>query len=135
VAVELTPKQTELLQKAYYLWLTTVRADGMPQPTPIWFIWENGTFLIYSMPKAQKLRNIRHNPKVALNFNRDGEGEDYVVLMGEAVIDEKAPPVHQHKAYVEKYASGIKRLNSTPEEMGGAYSVAIRVTPTHVRGE
>lgn len=132
--VEITTKQAELLQNAYHMWLTTVRADGMPQPTPIWFVWENGTFLLYSKPDAQKLRNIRQNPKVALSFNFDTEAEEFVVIMGEAVIDDAAPRSHEHKAFQTKYASGIKRLQWTPEEMSGMFSVAIRVTPAQVRG-
>jgi PPOX class probable F420-dependent enzyme len=116
------------------MWLTTVRADGMPQPTPVWFVWENGTFLLYSKPDAQKLRNIRQNPKVALSFNLDPEAEEFVVIMGEAIIDDAAPRAHEHKAYVKKYGDGIKRLQWTPEQMSGMYSVAIRVTPSHVRG-
>ena len=79
--VEMTTEQAEMIQNAYHLWLTTVRADGMPQPTPIWFVWENDSVLLYSKPDAQKVRNIRQNPKVALSFNRDTEAEEFVVIM------------------------------------------------------
>lgn len=131
--LEMTTEQAEMIQNAYHLWLTTVRADGMPQPTPIWFVWENGSFLIYSKPDAQKIRNIRQNPKVALSFNRDSEAESYIVIMGEAVIDESAPPSHEHQAFSEKYAEGVKGLGWTPEIMSGMFSLAIRVSPIQVR--
>jgi PPOX class probable F420-dependent enzyme len=131
--LEISPEQAEMIQNAYHLWLTTVRADGMPQPTPIWFVWENDSILLYSKPDAQKVRNIRQNPKVALSFNRDTEAEEYVVIMGEAVFDESAPPSHEHQAFSEKYADGVKGLGWTAEEMSGMFSLAIRVTPRHVR--
>ncbi len=133
MALEITPDQKDWLISAYYLWLTTVRPDGMPQPTPIWFVWQDDSILIYSRPEAQKLKNIHANPKVALNFNRDADAEDFIVIMGEAVIDTTALPSHLNLSYVEKYADGIKDLKWTPEQMSGMFSVAIRVTPLKIR--
>jgi PPOX class probable F420-dependent enzyme len=135
MSVEISSEFAERIRNAYYMWFTTVRADGMPQPTPVWFVWDGSTFLIYSMPSAQKVRNIRRNPKVALSFAGDDEAGEYLVIMGEAAIDETAPPVHRMPAYLEKYLEGIKRANMTPESMARSYSTAIRVTPTYVRGE
>jgi PPOX class probable F420-dependent enzyme len=97
--------------------------------------WQDGTFLIYSMPSAQKVRNIRSNPKVALGYSASSDAGDYVVVMGEARIVEGAPLVNQMPAYLEKYAEGIKNIGMTPESMAQSFSVAIRITPTHVRGE
>ncbi len=116
--VQFTPEFIEMVDKAEYMWFTTVREDGTPQPTPVWFLRENDTFLIYSVPEAQKIRNIRHSNKVALNFNDDQDAEHFVVIMGEAVFDESVPPVHQNPAYVAKYTNGLLRLGWTPEYMG-----------------
>jgi PPOX class probable F420-dependent enzyme len=132
---EISPEFAERIRGAYYLWFTTVREDGMPQPTPVWFIWENDTFLIYSMPTAQKVRNIRHNSKVALSFADSDDAESFVVMMGEAAIEAGAPLANQVPAYLEKYAEGIKDIGMTPESMAQSFSMAIRVRPTHVRGE
>ena len=38
------------LRDEYLVWLTTVRADGLPQPSPVWFLWDGETVLIYSQP-------------------------------------------------------------------------------------
>ncbi len=115
-------------------WLTTVRADGMPQPVPVWFLWDGATLLIYSQPNAQKLRNIRTNPKVSLNLDGDGRGGDIVVLTGEARANSDAPPAHEVAEYLEKYREGFKRIGMTPEQMAQTYSVAIRMTPIKVTG-
>jgi PPOX class probable F420-dependent enzyme len=32
-------------------WLTTVRADGQPQSVPVWFLYKDGAFLLYSQPR------------------------------------------------------------------------------------
>jgi PPOX class probable F420-dependent enzyme len=133
--MDMKPEFAERLQRAYYVWFTTVRDDGMPQPTPVWFIQENGTFLIYSMPDAQKLRNLRTNSLVALSYNESDDAEDYVVIMGEAKIDRSAPPAIENAAYMEKYGQGIKDINMTPESFNRTFSTPIRVVPLRVRGE
>lgn len=114
-------------------WLTTVRADGQPQPVPVWFLWDGGTFLVYSMPDQQKLRNIRNNPRVALNLNSNPHGGDVVRIEGAAEIAGDAPPATEIGEYVEKYRAAIARIGFDPGSFARAYSVAIRITPTRWR--
>ncbi len=124
------------IQGQYFVWLTTVDSKGTPQPRPVWFIWENDSFLVYSQPKAFKLKHIRKNPQVALHFNTEDElGEKRMIIFsGKAKIDRKCPPTHKHRSYMKKYKSGIARLGATPEQFAGEYAVAIRITPTNLRG-
>src|ERR1039457_1702621 len=56
------------LKDEIVIWLTTVRPDGRPEPSPVWFYWDGATVLIYSMPGKTKLKAIASNPHVALNF-------------------------------------------------------------------
>lgn len=135
MTVTLPPNFSERLEKAQYVWFTTVRADGMPQPTPVWFIREGDEFVIYSMPEAQKIKNIRQNPKVALSFNEHADAEQYIVVMGEARIDTKATPLVLGAPYLVKYEQGLKDIGMTPESFIREFTTVIRVTPTRVRGE
>ena len=132
---EFNRKLTQRLRRELIIWLTTVRPDGMPQPTPVWFLWDGETFLIYSQPNTRKLRNIAHESKVALNLNTDEWGSKVVVITGEASMDEAAPPANRNAAYVRKYREGIAQIEMTPESMASEYSVAIKVKPIHVRQE
>ncbi len=122
------------LAEEVVIWLTTVRPSGMPDPSPVWFLWDGDTLLIYSQPNKQKLRNIARNPNVALNFNSTPDGGDVVVITGTARVDEQAPPAHQLPAYVQKYAAEIVNIGMTNQSFAQSYSVAIRITPTGVRG-
>ncbi len=133
--MDMNPQFAERLQRAYYIWFTTVRDDGMPQPTPVWFIHENDTYLIYTMPDSHKVRNLRANSLVALSYNESDDAGDYLVIMGEAKIDRHAPPALQNAAYVEKYRQGFIDIKMTPEEFSRDFSTAIRVVPLRVRGE
>jgi PPOX class probable F420-dependent enzyme len=118
------------------VWLTTVRGDRTPQPSPVWFFWDGETFLIYSQPATQKLRNIARSAKVALHLNSDQWGNDVVIVTGDARIDEAAPLVREVPAFVKKYVDDLRSAKSLEDfdRIMDGYTVAIRVTPTGLRG-
>jgi len=121
------------LREEAVVWLTTVRADGQPQSTPVWFVWDGDhEVTIYSIPNQPKLRNIASNPKVSLHFNDHG-GDDLVALEGEARIHESAPPPNEVGAYIEKYRQGISNIGSDPDAFAKSYSTAIHVRITRAR--
>jgi PPOX class probable F420-dependent enzyme len=135
MAATITPEIESKLEKAVVIWFTTVRADGMPQPTPVWFVWQDGSFILYSKPTAQKVHNLEANSKVAVNLDDTHDGDTYTVFMGEARIDRTIPAPSQLPAYIEKYRQGIRDINMTPESFDHDFSVPIRVTPMQVREE
>ena len=118
------------LHEEQIAWLTTVRQDGQPQSVPVWFLWDEQTFLIYSQLGRQKLRNIDANPKVNLNLNSNAHGGDVVRAEGVADIVEDAPPATEVPEYVQKYCAAIARIGFDPEGFARAYSVPLRITPT-----
>jgi len=123
------------LKQEYVIWLTTVDSTRTPQPRPVWFLWENDTVLIFSQPKAYKVRHIARGSNVALHFNTDKTGDKHVIVFtGRAIIDSDCPPAHNVRAYLKKYERGILDLNMTPESFSDEYSVAIRIEITQVRG-
>jgi PPOX class probable F420-dependent enzyme len=125
-----TGKRAEArLREEEVSWLTTVRSDGQPQTVPVWFLWDDDGFLIYSQPNRQKLRNISRNPRVGLNLNSNEQGNDVVRLEGTASIDEDAPLSSEVAPYVEKYRESISRIGYDVVGFARAYSVAVRVRP------
>ena len=116
-------------------WLTTVSADGTPQPNAVWFLWDSATLLMYSIPNQAKLANIGRNPHVALNLDTKKQGDSVVILTGTAAIDASAPPLNKNRAYMAKYRTEIARLKlGSPAKMASEYSVAVRITPRKLRG-
>ena len=115
------------------VWLTTVRADGQAQATPVWFLWDGETFLLYSQPDAQKVRNLAANPKVALHLDDDGSGGDVVTVEGTATVEPDTPRADRLDGYLAKYRAAIEALGYEPGPFAPTYSTAIRVRPTRVR--
>lgn len=123
------------IQEEHTIWMTTVGPGRTPHPRPVWFVWDRGDLLIYSQPNTHKVKHLKTNKKVALNFNTDATGDsDVVVILGLARFDKSAPPAHKMPVYRKKYGEMILGLKMTHEEYGISYSTAIRITPTAMRG-
>jgi PPOX class probable F420-dependent enzyme len=116
-------------------WLTTVRRDGQPQSSPVWFLWGDGEIVVYSRPKTQKVRNVRENPHVAVHLRDVDEGDDIVSIEGLAEIDLAYPQASAIPAYVKKYRAMIAALRMDPAGFAESYSTPIRIRPTKLRVE
>lgn len=122
------------LQDEEVLWLTTTDSQSVPQPRPVWFLWDGETILVFSQPQGFKVAHIQQNSKVALHLNCTFTGGDVVVLLGEAEVMEEPAAEDQMQAYLEKYARGLQDINMTAQEFEESYKTAIRIKPTHLRG-
>jgi PPOX class probable F420-dependent enzyme len=123
------------LTDAPVVWLTTVGADGTPQPNPVWFLWDGAeSVLVYNRPTAHRLKHVAARPAVALNFDGDGQGEDIVVLTGDARREDSRPAAHDNPSYVAKYGPAMGRISGSPEEFGADYSVPLVIDLRGVRG-
>jgi PPOX class probable F420-dependent enzyme len=120
------------LQKELIIWLGTVGADGTPHAVPVWFLWEESSFLIYSLP-GQKVRDIEAHPKVELHFNTTPDGGDVVRIDGAAKRVRSQAPAHKVPKYIRKYAALIKSYGWKPEGFSHDYHIALRVRPTRFR--
>jgi PPOX class probable F420-dependent enzyme len=136
ISTEFGAKAAQRLSREGILWLVTVRKDGTPQPSPVWFLWENVTILIYSQPNTQKLRNIARSARVSLHLNSDQWGNEVTIITGDARIEENAPLAREVPAFVKKYVDDLHSAKSMADfdRIMDGYTVAIRVTPTGLRG-
>lgn len=131
---KLSAEVEKRLREDQVIWLTTVRADGVPLPTPVSFHWNGETVLIYTTPNSLKLHNIAVNPHAALNLNSDSWGRDAVVLIGSICEDRAAPPMAHNPAYLEKYQVAIRAgLGMTPESFSQKFCIPLRFTPERIR--
>lgn len=122
------------LKNDQVIWLTSVDARGTPQPRPVWFHWDGADLLVYSQPATGKVRQIAANPRVAVHFNSSDDGDDVVVFLGEARVQDAPIPDDRRKAYLRKYRKGIEDLEMTADSFTGSYRVAILVRPEALRG-
>ncbi len=63
------------------IWLATVRKDGRPHLTPVWFVWYREHIYLATSGHSQKYANLRYNQSVALSLV---DPYAVVILEGEA---------------------------------------------------
>ncbi len=132
-SIEISDGLARRLDDELVVWLTTVRSDATPQPSLVWFLWDNEEFLVFSEPGKAKLRNIAANPVVSLNLNSVGDG-GVAVFTGEARLSPEDDDPSTNQRYIDKYRSLIEgELAATVEAFATAYRVAIRVKPISLR--
>ena len=62
----------DLLTRPLYGDLATVRPDGDPSVTPMWFAWDGELLRFTHTSKRQKTRDIEHNPRIAFVITDPG---------------------------------------------------------------
>lgn len=62
----------ERLERERNVWLCTLRPDGSPHVTPVWFVYLADTFWIGSGERNRKVRNVLADPRVSLALE-DGD--------------------------------------------------------------
>jgi PPOX class probable F420-dependent enzyme len=131
-AIDTGSRAAHRLREELIGWLVSVSPLGAPQPSPVWFLWDDAGFLLYSQPDTPKLRNIAANPRVALHLDSDREGGDIVIVSGRAAVSDD-PPASDVPAYLDKYRSLIDSNGWTPASFAADYSVPVRIVPRRLR--
>lgn len=58
----------DLLERPLFAHLATVRPDGSPQSSVMWFVWDGERIRMTHTKSRQKYRNFASQPKVALSI-------------------------------------------------------------------
>lgn len=72
-------EQAAMLDAARTAILVTIGPDGVPDPTAMWFVVDNGQIVMRTYAKSQKVRNIERDPRVSVLIE---DGETYDTLRG-----------------------------------------------------
>jgi PPOX class probable F420-dependent enzyme len=123
------------LHDDYVIWLTTVAADGTPQPNPVWFLWDGAdSIVVYNRADAHRLAHVDARPQLALHLDGDGRGGNIVVLSATAQRNAELPAAHENADYVAKYGAGMTRVSGSAENFAAEYPVPLQITIRRIRG-
>ncbi len=125
-----SPEVEQMLEEANVAVLASVDTKGRAHAAPIWYLYENGDFLISTGRGSQKHKNVEANPDVTLVIDRRDLPYLAAMVRGKAQI-ENALSDEQRQKLAFRYLG---------EEMGRAYlksteggsSVTIRLKPEKV---
>ncbi|WP_229400970.1 pyridoxamine 5'-phosphate oxidase family protein [Micromonospora okii] len=77
------PEVLDRLDRERIAWLCTVRPDGSPHVTPVWFLYRDGEWWICTQERNRKFRNVVADPRVSLALP---DGVSPVVAEGDAAV-------------------------------------------------
>ncbi len=77
------PVLLDRLRQDRTAWLCTLRADGSPHLTPVWFVHLDDRFWISSGERNVKVRNVARDPRVSLALE---DGDAPCVAEGRVVV-------------------------------------------------
>lgn len=115
---DLSPEELQKLANAQNIWFATVRPDGRPHLTPVWFAWVGGYLYVSIDPESVKSRNLAQNTNVVLALE---DGLHPVICEGQAEILAPPWPEPLLAEFVLKYEWDLK------EE--AQYNLVVKVTP------
>ncbi len=82
----------EFLAPPRHALIATNRADGPPQLTPVWYIYEEGRLHISAGADTVKVRNLRRDPQVTICVDGGHPDARYVIFQGTVTIVEPGAP-------------------------------------------
>ena len=81
---------TALLSRPNHAVVGTNRADGAPQLTVVWYLWDGKAFHFSTTRNRAKYFNIKRDPRISLLID-DFENKWHVVAYGRAEITSQDP--------------------------------------------
>lgn len=85
--MEVPPAVDRFLRQRPTATLGTIRRDGSPQASVVWYLWEAGEFVISTIDTTAKWHNLRRDPRCSLCVE-DPETGQMVVAYGSARLDD-----------------------------------------------
>ena len=97
---ELDQRVIQRLRQERHAWLCTLRPDGSPHITPVWFVFHGTTWWVGSSARNKKVRNLVRDPRVSLALEG---GAAPVVAEGWAMIRHSDFPASIVEMFKSKY--------------------------------
>jgi PPOX class probable F420-dependent enzyme len=113
------------LERPLFGQLATVRPDGRPQVSPMWFDWDGELLRFTHTTKRQKYRNLAANPYVAMSIS--DPDNPYLYLEVRGVLEDVMPdPAGAFYLQLNDRYSGP--LTETPADKADRVILVVRPT-------
>jgi PPOX class probable F420-dependent enzyme len=125
-SMDLEPLATAAINRvtgARIAWLTTLRQDGSPHTTPVWFVYSERLVWVVSAIKNVKVRNVRNDPRVSVAI--DGSANAPLVAQG---TTELVPVQQVDGTITSAFAGKYNGWNITDESPDGE-RVVLKIKP------
>jgi PPOX class probable F420-dependent enzyme len=119
----LPPSHRDLLERALFAHLSTVRPDGSPQSSVMWFDWDGERIRMTHTKKRQKFANLTHEPRVALSVADPDDEYRYIEVRG------RVESIEDDDEQASFYKSLQRRYSNEYEITDAPVRVIITIVP------
>ncbi len=127
--VAISPKAAEFLSAPHFGKIATVKKDGSPHVTPIWFMLEDGKVIINTTTDRVKYWNVRRDPRVSFLVD---DGYPYVMMEGTARVANERDANRDIEALAIRYTGEARGRKSAREVYWKQKRVSLEILPHKV---
>jgi PPOX class probable F420-dependent enzyme len=123
------PKVEAFLNGKYFGKIATVKKDGSPHVTPIWYMLDGGKLFVNTTTDRVKYRNIKREPRVSFLVD---DGYPYVMIQGTARIATERDANKDIETLAIRYTGKEKGRKAARERYWKQPRVSIEIVPVRV---
>ena len=131
MAGEMVEGVRKLFEEANFGHLATLMPDGSPQVTPVWVDFDGTHILVNTAEGRQKPRNIRRDPRVAMDVVRQGNAYAFASVRGR-VVEVTREGAEEH---IDKLAKKYLGRDRYPWRQPGERRIILKIAPEHVSSQ
>jgi PPOX class probable F420-dependent enzyme len=129
------PQRIErFLRTEEVLWLSTFGTDGFPGLIPLWFSWDGEAIRVVSKPNAEKVQDMRADPRVMVALGNAEDDFDVGLIEARAELLETPAAEFLPASHWRKYARDLADIGLTRDEYVRTYSQSVRIVPVRYLG-
>ncbi len=130
--ISLSESSTRILswEAKSFAHVATVGPSGEPHSSPVWFEWDGTLLRISLYDDAQKLKNLRRDPRVSISVMDPTDDYRFVEMRGVAEAFEADPD----GAFLTRMSEKYLGLDHFPWPQEGKMEVVVTIRPTRVIG-
>ncbi len=124
------PRLADLLEQPAIVRVSTISPDGYPHTTPVWFLLDGESLILFTGRETRKARNVLANAKGAIAIGGDPVGSPCYLLQGDFTIEDD--PDHSVTARITYHYESPEKAAEWLSAWEDDDHVILRLTPDHI---
>jgi PPOX class probable F420-dependent enzyme len=125
---KITSSLQQLLKESSYGQLATVMPDGAPQITQVWLDTDGRHILVNTVASHQKVKNVRRDPRVAINVHDPAKPYRIANIRGR-VVEVTLAGADDH---IDELARKYLGMDKYPFRRDGQQRIVLKIQPERI---
>ena len=112
------------------------RADGLPQLSPVWYLYQEGSFYISALIESAKCRDLQRDPRISICIDGGHPDARFVTIYGKAELVKDGGPRFEEIRWriTRRYCASDEEARQSMEEAPPSAHAMIIVAPEKMVG-